>query len=90
MDPDLRKNVIENEMYNYRKEALAKLSQAAHLDHIEDIASILYYSWLEGHPAAENLAHKLDISPIDFIAIDKNLEEFERLFIKEKEMFDNG
>jgi hypothetical protein len=90
MDPFIKEILIENEMYNYRKEALEKLSNAAHLDHIEDFASILYYSWLEGHPAAENLAHQLDISPIDFIAIDKNVKEFERLFTQEKEMLMYG
>jgi len=76
---------IKEEMYKRRDQVLTKLSSIVHPAYVDDFAKMLHLSWLEDLHEAHTIAESFDLDPIDFVAIAKDMKEFEELLMKEKE-----
>lgn len=75
---------IEKEMHNVKGHALQKLSSiVAHFK--LEISNVLAYGWFDSLPAAERLAEQMDLSKMDLLAIQEDLEGFKEEFLKDKD-----
>lgn len=75
---------IEKEMHNMKRIALRKLSSiAAHFN--LQIANILAYSWFNCLPDAVKIAEQFDLSKMDLLAIQEDLEGFTEEFMRDRE-----
>ena len=73
---------IEKEMYNTKGHALRKLSSiVAHFN--DEFALILAYSWFDSLPSAEKIADELDLSKLDFLAIQEDFDGFREEYLRE-------
>lgn len=86
VDPFLYRDMIENEMYNRKQKIIKKLSTIVHPKYANPFASILHTAFVECDVMAKLIADELDLGTIDFVALSEDIEEFEVLFIKEKEL----
>lgn len=68
-----------------RKEVLKALLYISKKDFVEDFAKIFHYSWQDNLPEAEKLAETLNLFPIDFCAIARDLDGFSEYYREEME-----
>lgn len=81
-------DMIEKEMHNTRIQALRKLSSlVAHSK--PEIGNILAYAYFDSIGDAIKLADKLDLSKLDFLAIQEDLEAFKEEYLKDLELAQN-
>ena len=79
---------IEKEMYRLKDEALRKLSFCL-VHYLNDHSIIFAYAYRDGIESAVNLARKLDLSTMDFLAIDEDFQAFRSVYIVEIEKFND-
>jgi hypothetical protein len=83
-ESELMDEWVEKEMHTQKKDTLRKLSSVvAHFS--SEFSNILAYGWLESLPEAKKLADLLDLSKIDFLAIQEDLQGFKKEFLKDQE-----
>lgn len=67
----------KRQMETTRSNALDKLfTLSPHLSQVENLAAILSYAHKEQLQEAINIADALDLTQLDFFALDENLDEF--------------
>lgn len=81
----IQKEIIENEMQRTKENAVRAISKIAHFEEAT-LMKILSYSFLEGHEDAENLAHKLNLGKLDFLAAIDNYDAFKEEYLKDQEL----
>jgi hypothetical protein len=88
---EMMNEMIENEMYKVRDNALRKLSSFFVHQHssIKDIALTLAYGWFDSYTPAQNIANSLDLSKLDFLAIQEGFEAFKEEYLKNYEEAQN-
>jgi hypothetical protein len=79
---------IEKEMHKHKENTLKKLSSFMHFE-TEDFVKILSYAWFDSLETASRLAEKLNLSKIDFLSIEEDLEGFKKEYLKNYEEAQN-
>ncbi len=87
-ESELMDEWVEKEMHTQKKAAIEKLSSiVAHFS--SEFSKILAYSRSESLPEAARLADLLDLSKMDFLAIQEDLKGFKREILKDQDdLFD--
>ncbi len=79
----LSQEYFENEMQNVKHRGFLKLgSIVSHLGFLNDIATTISNGYFEGNPSAEKIVQKLDLSKLELIAFQEDLEEFREMYMK--------
>lgn len=77
-------DLIENEMHKHKEATLHSISKVVHFE-TEALMKILGYSFLESFPDAERLAKRLNLSQVDFFAINEDFDSFKEYYLKDLE-----
>lgn len=90
---ELMNDLIEKEMHKVRDNALRKVSSIfAHpqkLFSIKDFALTLAYGYFDSYKPSEKITETLDLSKLDFLAIQEDLEAFKEEYLKDLELAQN-
>lgn len=75
-------NYLENQMHNYRNQALSALSAIVHPKLVNDMAVVLSYAFREEVYEAEMIAQKLNLDQRHICAVLDLEDEFKHQYIK--------
>ena len=75
----LDQEALENEMYEVRSAVHAKLSTVVHPQYLEMFTKFFSCAWCDGLAEARKLAHELNLSKLDFAAVDEDEIRFKEL-----------
>lgn len=81
---EVMKDFIEKEMERQKENAVRAISRCVHFE-LETITRVLAYSFIEENEDAVKLAHKLNLSKLDFLAIIEDFDGFKEIYLKEQE-----
>ena len=76
---------LEKRMYQSQQDCLEALASIVHPKYLEKFASILSYSYQEGHGDALNIADELKLNESHFFALAERKKDFEQYLIAESE-----
>lgn len=87
---ELMNDLIEKEMHKVREKTLEKLSSVvAHPKILNDLALTLAYGYFDSYAPSEKITETLDLSKLDFLAIQEDLEAFKEEYLKDLELAQN-
>ena len=90
---EIMNEMIESEMHKIRANAVDKVSSIlAHpqkLFSIKDFAMTLAYGYFDSYAPSENIANSLDLSKLDFLAIQEDFDAFKQEYLKNYEEAQN-
>lgn len=86
---EVMNEIVEKEMQRTKEQALKTIRSIAHFNFSRQMISVLAYAWMDSQPDAINLADKLNLSKLDFLAVMENVEAFREEYLKDLELAQN-
>lgn len=89
---EMMNEMVENEMYKVRDQALQNLSSFFAHHHsflINDIAKTIAYGYFDSYAPSENIANTLSLSKLDFLALLDDFDGFKEEYLKNYEEAQN-